>query len=60
MALHFDWGAFDEFVKAMEAGVMVDFYFKKVPIMVETANGDIENSPLFINLFINIQLGKRW
>lgn len=60
MALHFDWGAFDEFVKAMEAGVMVDFYFKKVPIMVETATGDIENSPLFINLFINVQLGKRW
>ncbi|MEZ4990726.1 MAG: hypothetical protein R2824_09950 [Saprospiraceae bacterium] len=60
MALHFDWGAFDEFVKALEAGVMVDLYFKKVPIMVETATGDIENSPLFVNLYINLQLGKRW
>lgn len=55
---HFDWGAFDEFVKAIDAGIMVDFFFKKVPIMVEADN--VENSPLFINLFLNLQLGKRW
>lgn len=61
VAMHFDWGAFDEFVKAMEAGVMVDFYFKKAPIMIETPlNPNVENSPLFINLYINFQLGKRW
>lgn len=60
-ALHFDWGAFDEFVKALDAGVMVDFYFKKVPIMVESPRvQNAENSPIFINLFLNLQLGKRW
>ncbi len=60
-ALHFDWGAFDEFVKAMEAGVMVDAFFQKVPIMVESPLVEnTENTPLFINLFINLQLGKRW
>ncbi len=58
-ALHFDWGAFDEFVKAMEAGVMVDFYFKKVPIMVDALD-NVENSPIFVNFYINLQLGKRW
>lgn len=59
-ALHFDWGAFDEFVKALEVGVMLDLYFKDVPIMVDTGVGDIENTPIFLNLFVNIQLGKRW
>lgn len=60
-ALHFDWGAYDEFVKALDAGVMVDFYFKKVPIMVESPLvKNSENTPLFINLFLNLQLGKRW
>lgn len=56
-AIHFDWGAFDEFVKALEAGVMVDLFFGNVPIMVEVDN--VTNSPLFINLFLNLQLGKR-
>lgn len=60
-ALHFDWGAFDEFVKAVEAGIMVDFYFQNVPIMAENPGVvDAENRPLFINLFLNLQLGKRW
>lgn len=60
-AVHFDWGAFDEFVKAIEAGVMVDFYFKKIPIMVESDRlNNIENQPYFFNLYLNLQLGKRW
>ena len=60
-ALHFDWGAFDEFVKAIEAGIMVDLYFKKIPIMVESPQiENTENQPLFINLFLNFQFGKRW
>lgn len=60
-ALHFDWGAFDEFVKAFEVGVMADFYFRPVPILVEAPQivGDSGNQPLFLNLFINFQLGKR-
>lgn len=60
-AVHFDWGAFDEFVKAIEAGIMADFYFKNVPIMVESDLIDnSENRPFFINLYLNLQLGKRW
>ena len=47
-------------LKAIEAGIMFDFYFKKVPIMVENDVIDAENRPFFINLFINLQLGKRW
>ena len=60
-ALHFDWGAFDEFVKALEAGIMVDAYFNKVPIMVDSDFVEnAENRSLFLNLYINLQFGKRW
>lgn len=60
-ALHFDWGAFDEFVKAIEAGIMVDMYFQKIPIMVESPRlENTENRSVFINLFLNFQFGKRW
>lgn len=60
LALHFDWGAFDEIVKAFEAGIMGDIYFKKIPIMVENAATQTENRPFFINLYLNLQFGKRW
>lgn len=59
-AMHFDWGAFDEFVKAFEVGLMADFFFRSVPIMVESdLIKDSGNTPVFINLFLNLQLGKR-
>ena len=57
--VHFAWGAFDEFVKAFEAGVMVDAFFKKIPVMVDDVPY-AENRPFFINLYISLQLGKRW
>jgi hypothetical protein len=54
IALHMDWGAFDEFIKALEIGLMVDAFPKAVPILVSA-----QNSPLFFNFFLNLQLGKR-
>lgn len=54
VAFHMDWGAFDEFVKALEIGAMLDVFPSKIPIMV----GD-ENKQLFFNFFVNLQLGKR-
>ncbi|MEZ4984817.1 MAG: hypothetical protein R2795_07240 [Saprospiraceae bacterium] len=60
VAAHFDWGAFDEFVKALEAGVMVDAFMRDVPIMIESnLIPHAQNSPVLINLFLNLQLGKR-
>jgi len=53
VALHMDWGAFDEFVKAFEIGFMLDVFFKNAPILVES------NKPMFLNFFVNLQLGKR-
>jgi len=58
-ALHISWGAFEEYVRAIEAGVMVDFYFQNVPIMVETSPDSNLNQPFFVNVFLNFQFGKR-
>lgn len=52
--IHLDWGAFDKTVRALEVGVMADFYFGKVPIMVSE-----DNRAYFINLFVNFQFGRR-
>lgn len=60
LAAHFDWGAFDEVVKAIEAGIMLDVYFQNVPVMIELERfGNLKNRPIFFNFFINIQFGKR-
>ncbi|MGB3077546.1 MAG: hypothetical protein WBB31_00595 [Saprospiraceae bacterium] len=51
---HFSMGAFDEYVKAFEIGVMVDAFLRRVPIMI------IENNtPVFINGYLSFQIGKR-
>lgn len=52
-AVHFAFGAFDEYVMALDAGLMVDVFPRRVPIMVE------DNKPFFINLFLNLHIGKR-
>ncbi|MCC7244672.1 MAG: hypothetical protein IT269_03250 [Saprospiraceae bacterium] len=54
IALHFDWGAFDEFVKALEIGLQADGFIKKAPIMISD-----ENQQFFFNFYVNLQFGKR-
>ncbi len=53
--LHLDWGAYDQFVKAIDVGVMVNGYFSKIPIMILE-----ENRPVFVNFYLTIELGRRW
>jgi hypothetical protein len=56
----FSWGAFDDFVKALEVGIMFDLFFGDIPIMVEDPRIEFdENVPYFLNLYVNLQLGKR-
>jgi hypothetical protein len=58
VGVHLDWGAFDEFLKALEVGIQIDMYPKRLPIMVPL-NGISENKPYFLNLYVSLQLGKR-
>jgi hypothetical protein len=57
IAVHVDWGAFDEYIKGVEAGLVLDVFPKQIPIMVPLEG--VENRKYFINLFITLQLGKR-
>lgn len=57
LGLQMALGAFDKNVKALEAGVMVDLYPTKVPIMVEI--DELTNSRYFLNLYLTLQIGKR-
>ena len=54
IALHMVWGAFDELVKAMEIGAILDVFPRRLPILVSE-----ENNQVFLNFFINFQFGKR-
>ena len=54
-ALDFDWGSKDEFVKAIEAGIMLDVYYKRLPIMINNSNRFYQAA-----FFISFQFGKRW
>ena len=54
---HFSVGAFDQYVRALELGLMFDLYFKRVPIMIFTEN--VRNQPFFLNAYATVQLGKR-
>ena len=55
LGIHFDWGAFDELVKSVDLGIMLDAFPKKINIMANA-----ENRPFFLNLYVHLQLGKRW
>jgi len=57
VAVHVDWGAFDEYLKAVEAGISLDVFPQNIPVMVPTEG--TENRKYFINLFLTLQLGKR-
>lgn len=52
--VHLDWGAFDEFLKAVEIGAQLQVFTKKMPIMVNK-----ESRPYFFNLYVSLQVGKR-
>ncbi|MBB4077499.1 hypothetical protein GGR28_000100 [Lewinella aquimaris] len=60
-ATHFGFGAYDETAKSLEAGIMADYFLGNTDIMVESElTPGVSNSPLFLSLFLNFQIGKRW
>jgi hypothetical protein len=52
--LNFEYGAYDESVKAIEAGVTLDAYTKNVPIMAF-----VKNRNYFISLYLSFHFGSR-
>jgi hypothetical protein len=56
-SIFFALGAYDKYIKTIEAGIMVDIYPKKIAILAETEN--VSNKPYFVNLYVSLQLGSR-
>lgn len=54
--VNLDLNPTDSFAKSLEVGMMLDYYpGDAVPIMIET-----NNTPLFVNVYVTLQFGKRW
>lgn len=61
IATHFAFGAYDEMAKSLEVGISADYLLGNTDILIESElTPGVSNTPLHLNLFINIQLGKRW
>lgn len=57
-AIHFDWGALNSFMKAIEVGIMIDAFGGQIPIMVEDGVV-LDNKSLFFNVYVALQFGNR-
>ena len=55
IGLDFDWGIKDEFVKSLEAGVVLDIYYKRLPIYANAYNRFYQ-----FGVYLSFQFGKRW
>lgn len=53
--INFDWGTRDEYVKALEVGVMADLYYKQLPVLINRQNRFYRFSA-----YVSFQFGKRW
>jgi hypothetical protein len=55
LGLNFEYGSYDDDVKAIECGVVVDAYDKIVPIMAYNPNRQV-----FVAFYINFLYGRKW
>lgn len=57
IGMHLAIGAFEKNVKAVEVGLMLDIYPRKIPLLIERA--DISNDFFFPKLYMSFQFGRR-
>lgn len=50
----FSYGNEDQYIKAIEAGIMTDVFLGNVPLMLTE-----ENKPYFLNVYLTLQFGRR-
>ena len=55
IGLHFDWATDASFVKALDAGISLDVYYRRLDVMVAETN-----KPIIFNLYLGFLLGKRY
>jgi hypothetical protein len=57
LGFNFDYGNRHDMVKAIETGVEIDGYTKKIPLM---APQFAQNNQFLLNYYLSISFGKRW
>lgn len=53
--LHFEYGADEDMIKALEVGTMVDYYPKKVELMAIS-----DNYNFYLNFYVSVIFGKKY
>ena len=54
VGLDFEWGTRDGFITSLEAGVTMDAYYKRVPIMINARNNFV-----FFGAYLGLHIGRR-
>ena len=55
LSLGFEWGDYEEHFRIIETGVIIDASPEALPIFAF-----IDNKHIYVNLFVNLNLGRRW
>jgi hypothetical protein len=55
LALSFEHGKNDTDIQLLETGIVVDGFYKTIPIMANARNNQV-----YINVYLNIMFGKKW
>ena len=55
LGLSFEHSSLDDDIKLLETGIVIDAFYKTVPIMAKAKNNQV-----YINVYLNIMFGKKW
>lgn len=55
LGLSFEHSSVDDDIKLLETGIIIDAFYKTVPIMATA-----QNNQVFVNVYLNIMFGKKW
>ena len=58
--MNFEYAGDEKGIQAIETGVMVDAFYRRVPIMAVDEVEDVSNNRVFLNLYICLKYGKKY
>lgn len=55
LGLSFEHSNLDDDIKLLETGIVIDGFYKTIPIMANAKNNQV-----YVNVYLNIMFGKKW
>lgn len=55
LGLSFEHSSLDDDIKLLETGIVIDAYYKTIPVMANARNNQV-----YLNVYLNIMFGKKW